>query len=32
MRAAVGPEFPIIYRFSQWKMNRYDASVAADSG
>jgi len=31
VRAAVGPDFPIIYRFSQWKMNRYDAAVAADS-
>ncbi|WP_328355592.1 NADH:flavin oxidoreductase [Mycobacterium sp. NBC_00419] len=28
VRAAVGPEFPIIYRFSQWKMNRYDAAIA----
>ena len=32
VRAAVGPDFPIIYRFSQWKMNRYDAAVAANSG
>ncbi len=31
VRAAVGPQFPIIYRFSQWKMNRYDGSVAANS-
>ena len=22
--------FPVIYRFSQWKMNRYDAAVAAN--
>ncbi len=28
VRAAVGPDFPIIYRFSQWKMNRYDATIA----
>ncbi|WP_179473429.1 oxidoreductase [Mycolicibacterium vinylchloridicum] len=28
VRAAVGPAFPIIFRFSQWKMNRYDAQVA----
>lgn len=28
VRAAVGPEFPIIYRFSQWKANGYDARVA----
>jgi len=28
VREAVGPGFPIIYRFSQWKMNRYDASIA----
>ena len=32
VRAAVGPDFPIIYRFSQWKRNRYDAAVAANSG
>ena len=32
VRAAVGPGFPIIYRFSQWKMNRYDAQVARNSG
>ncbi|MBB3606698.1 2,4-dienoyl-CoA reductase-like NADH-dependent reductase (Old Yellow Enzyme family) [Mycolicibacterium sp. BK556] len=29
VRAAVGPDFPIIFRFSQWKMNRYDARIAA---
>lgn len=28
VRTAVGPDFPIIYRFSQWKMNRYDATLA----
>ena len=27
VRAAVGPDFPIIFRFSQWKMNRYDAQL-----
>lgn len=31
VRAAVGPDFPIIYRFSQWKMNRYDAQVAGSA-
>lgn len=29
VRAAVGPGYPIIFRFSQWKMNRYDAQLAA---
>jgi 2,4-dienoyl-CoA reductase-like NADH-dependent reductase (Old Yellow Enzyme family) len=29
VRAAVGPEFPIAYRFSQWKANRYDAVLAS---
>ncbi|MGY4708694.1 oxidoreductase [Mycolicibacterium sp. CBM1] len=28
VRAAVGPAFPIIYRFSQWKVNHYDARIA----
>lgn len=28
VRAAVGPAFPIIYRFSQWKANAYDANLA----
>lgn len=28
VRAAVGPKFPISYRFSQWKVGQYDASVA----
>ncbi|OBC13513.1 12-oxophytodienoate reductase [Mycobacterium sp. 852013-50091_SCH5140682] len=32
VRDAVGPEFPIIYRFSQWKANAYDAHIAADPG
>jgi len=27
-RAAVGPDFPIIFRFSQWKIPRYDARLA----
>ncbi|AQT80419.1 12-oxophytodienoate reductase [Mycolicibacterium litorale] len=31
VRTAVGPDFPIIYRFSQWKMNRYDAQLATNS-
>lgn len=26
-RAAVGPDFPIILRFSQWKMGNYDARL-----
>lgn len=29
VRAAVGPGFPIAFRFSQWKINRYDAQLAA---
>ncbi|WP_328810513.1 oxidoreductase [Rhodococcus sp. NBC_00294] len=29
VRAAVGPHFPISYRFSQWKVGAYDAQVAA---
>jgi 2,4-dienoyl-CoA reductase-like NADH-dependent reductase (Old Yellow Enzyme family) len=29
VRAAVGPDFPIIFRFSQWKIGRYDARLAA---
>jgi 2,4-dienoyl-CoA reductase-like NADH-dependent reductase (Old Yellow Enzyme family) len=28
VRASVGPDFPIIFRFSQWKMHHYDASIA----
>lgn len=30
VREAVGPAFPIIYRFSQWKGTDYAASIAAD--
>ncbi len=29
VRAAVGSAFPIMYRFSQWKANRYDAVLAS---
>ena len=29
VRAAVGPEFPIIFRFSQWKQQDYSARLAA---
>jgi 2,4-dienoyl-CoA reductase-like NADH-dependent reductase (Old Yellow Enzyme family) len=29
VRSALGPGVPIIYRFSQWKMGRYDAALAA---
>lgn len=32
VRAAVGPEYPIIFRFSQWKGSDYAASIAADPG
>jgi 2,4-dienoyl-CoA reductase-like NADH-dependent reductase (Old Yellow Enzyme family) len=28
IRRAVGPGFPIVFRFSQWKMNDYDARIA----
>ncbi len=28
-REAVGPEFPIIFRFSQWKIGDYDAKLAS---
>lgn len=27
-RAAVGPDYPIIFRFSQWKMSEYGAKLA----
>ena len=27
MRAAVGPDFPIIFRFSQWKQQDYTARL-----
>lgn len=30
VRSAVGPDYPIIYRFSQWKQGDYAASVAED--
>lgn len=30
VRASVGDDFPIIYRFSQWKGSDYDATVAGD--
>ncbi len=30
VRAAVGPDYPIIYRFSQWKGTDYTASIADD--
>lgn len=28
VRRAVGQKFPIVFRFSQWKMNHYDARLA----
>ncbi|WP_328316329.1 NADH:flavin oxidoreductase [Streptomyces sp. NBC_00388] len=28
VRAAVSPAFPVIFRFSQWKMQEYDAKLA----
>lgn len=28
VRASVGPDFPIVFRFSQWKMSDYDARIA----
>lgn len=30
VREAVGPDFPILYRFSQWKGDVYDARIAED--
>lgn len=30
VRAAVGPEYPIMFRFSQWKGTDYTASIADD--
>lgn len=30
VRNAVGPEFPILYRFSQWKIGNYDALIATN--
>lgn len=29
VRAAIGPDYPIMFRFSQWKMQDYDARLAA---
>ncbi|MGG1553790.1 NADH:flavin oxidoreductase [Paenibacillus ferrarius] len=31
VRAAVGPDFPIIFRFSQWKPGAYDAKLAKNA-
>lgn len=31
IRCAVGKEFPIIFRFSQWKLSDYTAKIALDS-
>ena len=28
VRAAVSPEFPVVFRFSQWKSDNYDAKIA----
>ncbi|WP_316528035.1 NADH:flavin oxidoreductase [Kitasatospora brasiliensis] len=28
VRAAVGPRFPVFFRFSQWKVNQYEARIA----
>lgn len=30
VRTAVGPDFPIVYRFSQWKATDYQARIADD--
>ena len=32
VRAAVGPEFPIGFRFSQWKQGDYDCKLAKTPG
>jgi 2,4-dienoyl-CoA reductase-like NADH-dependent reductase (Old Yellow Enzyme family) len=32
VRAATGPQFPIAFRFSQWKGSDYDARIAEDPG
>jgi 2,4-dienoyl-CoA reductase-like NADH-dependent reductase (Old Yellow Enzyme family) len=32
VRDAVGPDFPVAFRFSQWKGGHYDARIAADPG
>lgn len=31
VRAAVGPDYPIIFRFSQWKGADYSATIASDA-
>jgi 2,4-dienoyl-CoA reductase-like NADH-dependent reductase (Old Yellow Enzyme family) len=31
VRSAVGPEFPVVFRFSQWKSGAYDAKLAETS-
>jgi 2,4-dienoyl-CoA reductase-like NADH-dependent reductase (Old Yellow Enzyme family) len=28
VRAAIGPDLPIVFRFSQWKLQDYDAAIA----
>ncbi len=30
VRSAVGPDFPICFRFSQWKLTDYDAKIASN--
>ncbi len=32
VRATVGPDYPIIFRFSQWKGADYSATIASDAG
>jgi 2,4-dienoyl-CoA reductase-like NADH-dependent reductase (Old Yellow Enzyme family) len=32
VREAVGPDFPVAFRFSQWKGGAYDARIAEDPG
>ncbi len=32
VRQRVGPEFPVVLRFSQWKIGAYDAKLAATPG
>ena len=32
VRAAVGPDFPVAFRFSQWKGGHYDARIADNPG
>lgn len=32
VRAAIGPDLPIIFRFSQWKQQDFDAKLAATPG